>query len=247
MKRQYIAVFFLATISFPVSAQTNVESVKLKQFSAGYNMLRILNPLNSENELPVGFIKFRVNDHAFRFSINSGFNDNNYRNKYPGLPSTVLITDSTTVNTYKYFFNSGGSVCLSIEKYQKLKVNQKLEFFIGVGITGGSSKTEEGYNYVTYLKDSTGAFHLNDSISGINYPEGKNNYRCTKVGLVPHGGLLFIPDKLFSAEFEVSAPFIYESKIPTTSASKPGSGIYFNLLFSVNLILNFDLGFKNEE
>ena len=127
------------------------------------------------------------------------------------------------------------------------QLNNNLEFYMGIGLTGGTALTEEGNNYVTYLKDSMGVFQLNDSISRINYAVGINNYKSTQFGLVPYGGILFMPDKLFSAEFEVSAPIVYESKIPTTSAYKPSSGIYFNILFAVNLIINFDFNFNDDE
>ncbi|TSA50545.1 MAG: hypothetical protein D4R43_02135 [Sphingobacteriales bacterium] len=248
MKLKYfVAIVFLFLIPDSSIGQSNPDSVKWKQFSVGYNVLRSLIPNGTTTPLPVVFIKYRVNDHAFRLSMNSGYFDIHYRYNYSGLPTAINNTDSSSIYTYKYSFNSGGSVNLSFEKYQRLKVNNNLEFYVGIGFTGGSSLTEEGNNYVTYLKDSIGIFQLNDSISSINFPVGVNNYKSTQFGIVPYRGILFMPDKLFSAEFEVSAPIVYESKIPRTSAYKHSSGIYFNMLFSINIILNFDLNFNDDE
>ncbi|GDX51278.1 hypothetical protein LBMAG27_03250 [Bacteroidota bacterium] len=248
MKVKY---FFALVLLFLIPAssigQSNPDTLLWKQFSLGYNVLRSLIPNGTRTTLPVGFIKYRVNDHAFRLSMNSGYFDSHYQYNYSGLPSAIINSDSSSVYTYKYSFNSGGSVNLSFEKYQQLKVNNNLEFYVGIGLTGGSSVTEEGNNYVTYLKDSLGVFQLNDSISRINYQVGINNYKSTQFGLVPYGGILFMPDKLFSAEFEMSAPIVYQSKILTTAAYKPSSGIYFNILFAVNLIINFDLNFNDDE
>ena len=246
MRLHRFAFVPLIFIFCSIQAQSINDSVKWKQFSAGYNILRPLLPNGSTTPIPVGFIKYRVNDHAFRLSLNSGFFEKNYQYNYSGLPDAIADTDSSKIYTYRYAFNTGGAASLSFEKYQKLKANNNLEFYVGIGITGGTVVAEEGNNYVTYHKDSVGVFQLNDSISRINYRVGINNYKATQFGLVPYGGILFMPDKLFSASFEVSAPLIYESKIPATSAYKPSTGIYFNMLFSFNLIINFDLNFSDD-
>lgn len=245
MKLKYFVLIIL--FSNFSHAQTNTDTIKWKQFSAGYNVLHSLIQNGSTSSLPVGFIKYRVNDHSFRLSMNSEYFDRYFEHNYSGLPTAFYNSDSNTIYTYKYSLSSGGSVSLSFEKYQRLKANNNLEFYVGIGLTGGTAITEEGNNYVTYQKDSLGVFHLNDSISRIKHPIGANNYHSTQFGLVPYGGILFMPDKLFSAEFEMSAPILFESKFPNTSSYKPSSGIYFNLLFAVNLIINFDLNFNDDD
>ncbi|MEI7803485.1 MAG: hypothetical protein WCI97_12600 [Bacteroidota bacterium] len=247
MKLKFTFSVVLIALAVSVFAQSPLDSINWKQFSIGYNALRPLSHGESGFEVPMLFMKYRTNSHAFSMSLSTGTVNKDYSNAFDGFPGYINGTDSTLIIRYNSTFKTGGSFSINYEKYQNLEHNRNVEFYVGAGLTFGTNQSRVGYNYITYQKDTTGALILNDSLTKIYYPGIKGNYKIYRVGVVPYGGFLFMPDKVFSLGFEARAPFVYESKTPLLSTEAPSNGVYFNLFFSVNLILNFDLNFVHTD
>ncbi len=245
MKFRLLFSLLLLITTVTVYSQSLLDSINWKQVSIGYNVLRPSVKNETSFDLPMLFVKYRTNMHSFGLSVGTATINKGFLYGYDGFPSYIKSTDSNLIIRYNTSYKTGGTLNLCYEKYEHLQHNDNIEFYVGAALTAGSIRAQQGYNDVTYNRDSLGILMMNDSLSQIYHQGTIGNYRKYKVGVTPYCGFLFLPDKVFSLAFETSAPFVYEQKIPFNSFEKNSSGVYFNLLFSINLIVNFDMNFTH--
>ncbi len=237
MKKYFL---FLTLLSFEAKSQDVVKPDTIKQLSVGFNLLKLAGGAPSAIQ-QVGFIRNRVRNHAFKFVFyTSSFYSGN---KFDQLntPGKISISDSIITISSDYISQTSSGISFSYEKFQLSNQDKNIELFSGFGIKGGTTHHDHGNTTVAYLKDSTGNFVFSDSLSYNSALFLMNNsFKEYNIGIIPYAGVLLMPDKTLSIDFQVSFPMSYNWKIPSNPDVKRSFSFGTEMLYSINIILNFN-------
>lgn len=233
-------IILFSILSFQTHAQDVITPDTIKQISIGFNLLKLAGN-NSSSVQQVGFIRNRVRNHAFRFSFSSSAFYSGNNALQINTPQKISINDSLISLTSEYISQTSSGIILSYEKFQLSSPDKSIELFSGLGISGGATHHDQGSNTLVYLKDTLGNFNFSDSLSYFS-PDFllKNSYKQYTVGLLPYAGVLFMPNKVLSIDLQISFPLSYTWKIPASSDIKRSFGFNTEMLYSINMILNFN-------
>ncbi len=233
-------IFLFSIIAFELKAQDVVVPDTIKQISIGFNLLKLAGN-NGSAVQQVGFLRNRVRNHAFKFSFYStGYYSGNNA-KQINTPQAIAINDTLISLTSEYISQTSSGISLSYEKFQLSSADKSIELFSGIGLRGGATHHDHGSHTLVYSKDTLGNFNYSDSLS-YSSPQFllTNSYKQYTVGLLPYAGVLFMPNKVLSIDLQISFPLSYTWKIPASSAIKRSFGFSTEMLYSINIILNFN-------
>lgn len=236
--KKYLLLF---TLFFnQAKSQDVIKPDTIKQLSVGFNLLKLSGSTSSAIQ-QVGFIRNRVRNHAFKFAFYTSSYYSGNKLDQLNTPGKITINDSIITISSDYISQTSSGISFSYEKFQLSNADKNIELFSGLGIKGGTTHHDHGNTSIAYAKDSSGNYIFNDSLS-YNSAEFlmNNSFKEYNIGIIPYAGILLMPDKTLSIDFQVSFPMSYSWKIPSSSSVKRSFSFGTEMLYSINIILNFN-------
>ena len=239
---KYSTLVFLFCFGSATAQTDSIVSMNLHQLSLGINPISQFRNQNTV-AFPVCFVKIRNHNHAFRLSYSTTSYYSSANNHF-GTPYYISLADTQLVFRSYFYEGDNNSFDFSYEWYQPTYNPRGFEVITGIGLNGGYVKNHNYYIDNIFLPDSTGTFKFIDSLSHTSKQIDAFTYEGFRFGFTPYFGLNYMAANLFTLGAEVYAPFTCTLKNPYQS-DLPSSTLFgFNLVYSLDLIVNFNFHTK---